>query len=154
MDGEVRLQVPPVGITELDVSISDADQEITIEPQLLTQNPEMGDAGDDPGNENQPQQVSRVRASLGSTESIVVRWHPETGQQPDMDLLSRVTKSPTSVDRGRRRSYGRLFDIFRVAWRTRQCADRAFRSHIAFSTSARVHDSETGPLRKQMINRL
>lgn len=71
-----ELKIPTVGITTFELTVPEADQTIELKPKLLQQG-----VGDDP-------QVSRIRASLGSTDLVSVRWHPRVGTKPDMELLA------------------------------------------------------------------
>ncbi len=70
---------PTVGITTLEVSIPKADQSIEIQPQVVAV-PVKAEKGN-----------SQVKANLGSTENISVRWSPKTGSKPEMELLTSVT---------------------------------------------------------------
>lgn len=77
---EFTLDVPPVGITTLDVVIPEADQTVEITPRLVSLPVEGAAEGQ-----------TRVSASLGSTGRIVARWHPRVSMKPEMDLLTSVT---------------------------------------------------------------
>ncbi len=71
---------PPVGISELSLTIPEADQSIEIAPlQVLLP----------ADNEDDEQTV--VKASLGATDRFEVRWNPKAGSKPIMDLLTSVT---------------------------------------------------------------
>ncbi|MEZ6059170.1 MAG: hypothetical protein R3C19_02295 [Planctomycetaceae bacterium] len=75
-----RLSTPPVGISELSLTIPEPDQTVTINPvQVLLPT----DGGND--------QQTVVKASLGATEQIDVQWNPRAGTKPVMDLLTSVT---------------------------------------------------------------
>lgn len=75
----LEMDVPPVGITTLELLIPEADQTIELKPRLVTE-PVAAAA-----------QQTRIKASLGSTEKVSARWHPRVGSKPDMELLASVT---------------------------------------------------------------
>ena len=75
----LELDVPAVGITEFELLVPEADQAMELKPKLATQPVEEA--------ENE----SRIKASVGSTERISVRWHPRVGTKPEMELLASVT---------------------------------------------------------------
>lgn len=75
-----ELSCPPVGISELTVTIPEADQAVQVLPLQVRLPVE--------GNSDQ-QTVARV--SLGATEKFEVRWNPAAGSRPVMDLLASVT---------------------------------------------------------------
>ena len=77
---EFTFDVPPVGITSLDVIVPEADQTVEITPRLVGLPVEAAAEG-----------VTHVSASLGSTGRIHVRWHPRVSMKPEMDLLTSVT---------------------------------------------------------------
>jgi hypothetical protein len=77
---EFTLDVPPVGITSIDVIIPEADQTVEITPRLVSLPVEGAVEGQ-----------THVSASLGSTGRIVARWHPRVSMKPEMDLLTSVT---------------------------------------------------------------
>ncbi len=77
---EFTFDVPPVGITSLDVVIPEPDQTVEITPRLVGLPVEDEAAGQ-----------THVSASLGSTGRIQVRWHPRVSMKPEMDLLTSVT---------------------------------------------------------------
>ena len=89
-DGKsLDLDVPPVGITDFELSVPDADQTMELKPKLATQSVEVA------------AKESRIKASVGSTEKISVRWHPRVGTKPDMELLASVTnQTAVSVEEG------------------------------------------------------
>lgn len=75
-----QINCPPVGISELTLTIPEADQTVTVNPlQVLL--PVEGS--------NNEQTV--VRASLGSTDQFEVQWNPRAGSKPVMDLLASVS---------------------------------------------------------------
>lgn len=79
------IDCPAVGISELTLTIPEPDQSIEIAPlQVLL--PAEGS--------NDKQTV--VKASLGATSRFEVRWNPEAGSKPVMDLLASVSNQ-TSV---------------------------------------------------------
>ena len=77
---EFTFDVPPVGITSLDVIVPEADQTVEITPRLVGLPVEAAADGQ-----------THVSASLGSTGRIHVRWHPRVSMKPEMDLLTSVT---------------------------------------------------------------
>jgi len=85
----LELDVPAVGITTLELSIPQADQAVELEPKLVIE-PVAGE-----GN------LTRIQASVGSTEKITARWHPKVGNKPDMQLLTNATAATAvSVEDG------------------------------------------------------
>ena len=76
---------PVTGISELTVTIPEPDQTIEVLP-LRVHLPATG------SNENQ----TVVKASVGATDNIDVRWNPKAGSKPVMDLLTSVVNT-TSV---------------------------------------------------------
>lgn len=75
-----KMDCPPVGISELSLTIPEPDQSIEITPlQVLL-----------PVDEQDAEQTV-VKASLGATDRFEVRWNPEAGSKPVMDLLTSVT---------------------------------------------------------------
>jgi len=77
-----ELNCPSVGINEVQVTIPQGDQTVSIEPiEVLL--PAEGS--------NESQTV--VKAALGSTRKFTVRWFPKAGSRPQMDLLSSVTNN-------------------------------------------------------------
>ena len=73
------MDIPPVGITTFELIIPEADQTVELKPKLVAE------AAAPRGKE------TRVKATIGSTEKIAVRWHPRVGAKPDMELLASVT---------------------------------------------------------------
>lgn len=76
------VQCPSVGITNLQVTIPEADQDVQIAP-LQVLRPVESDAS------GSGQTV--VRAGLGAADQFEVRWFPRAGTRPEMDLLSSVS---------------------------------------------------------------
>lgn len=74
-----QMDCPSVGITTLDVTIPKADQTINLLPQLVSLDTEA-EAG-----------KTKLKASLGATESITIQWSPKVSDKPQMELLSSVT---------------------------------------------------------------
>ena len=89
-DGKsLDLDVPAVGITNFELLVPEGDQTIELKPKLVTQPVEAA-----------PKE-SRIKATIGSTEKISVRWHPRVGTKPDMELLASVTNQTlVSVEDG------------------------------------------------------
>lgn len=80
-----ELHCPSVGISELQLTIPEPDQSVEISPlQVMLPTDEPGD------------EETVVRASLGATNRFEVRWNPEAGSRPIMDLLTSVSNQ-TSV---------------------------------------------------------
>lgn len=79
---------PPVGISELSLTIPEPDQSVEIAPLqvLLPLN----------GEDAEGDEQTVTRASLGATDRFEVRWNPEAGSQPIMDLLTSVSNQ-TSI---------------------------------------------------------
>ena len=81
---------PTVGITNFELVIPEADQTVEITPHLVSLPVE--DQGDD---------ETHIKASLGSTNQITARWHPRASVKPEMELLSSVTNhTQVSVEDG------------------------------------------------------
>lgn len=85
-----ELNCPAVGINEITLTIPEADQSIEITPlQVLL--PVEGS--------NQTKTV--IKANLGATSHFEVRWNPEAGSRPVMDLLASVTnRTDVRIDPG------------------------------------------------------
>ena len=75
------MDVPPVGITTFELVVPEADQSIELKPKLIAE-AIAAVAG---------AKETKIKASVGSTEKISVRWHPRVGTKPDMELLASVT---------------------------------------------------------------
>ena len=85
----LELDIPAVGITNLELTIPEADQSIELKPKLVTL------PVDAEGKE------SKIKASIGSTERVSIRWHPRVGTKPEMELLASVTNHTlVTVDEG------------------------------------------------------
>lgn len=71
------MQCPTVGISDLTLTIPEANQAVEVSPlQVLL--PMEGSS----------EEQTVVKASLGSTDRFEVRWNPEAGSKPVMDLLA------------------------------------------------------------------
>ena len=80
-DKSFAIQCPPTGISELVVTIPEADQTVKITPlQVLL-----------PVDGAVEQGKTVAKASLGATNQFEVHWNPRVGSKPVMDLLSSVT---------------------------------------------------------------
>ena len=75
-----QFSTPPVGISELTLTIPEPDQTVTINPVQVLLPVE--------GSDNEK---TVVKASLGATEHVEVQWNPKAGTKPVMDLLTSVT---------------------------------------------------------------
>ncbi len=85
----LELDIPAVGITQFEFQVPEADQTIELKPKLVSQPVEVA------------AKESRIRASIGSTEKVSVRWHPRVGTKPDMELLASVTNQTlVSIENG------------------------------------------------------
>lgn len=80
-----RIDCPPVGISDLTLTIPESDQSIEVSPLQVFLPAEGSDDS---------QTVAKV--SLGATDYFEVRWNPEAGSKPVMDLLASATNQ-TSV---------------------------------------------------------
>ncbi|MEZ6121733.1 MAG: hypothetical protein R3C49_01000 [Planctomycetaceae bacterium] len=80
-----RVNCPSVGISDLKLTIPEPDQSIEVAPLQVLLPVE--------GSDNQQ---TVVRASLGATDHFEVRWNPEAGSKPVMDLLTSVTNRMTT----------------------------------------------------------
>lgn len=72
-------EVPPVAITTFELAVPEADQTIELNPQVVSLPVETK------GKE------TRIKANLGSTNTVSANWHARTSQKPEMDLLTAVT---------------------------------------------------------------
>ncbi len=80
-DKSFAIQCPPTGISELVVTIPEADQTVKITPlQVLL-----------PVDGAVEQGKTVAKASLGATHQFQVHWNPRVGSKPVMDLLSSVS---------------------------------------------------------------
>lgn len=75
-----KLNCPTVGISDLTLTIPEADQSIEVSPLQVLLPTEGSD-----------DKQTVVKASLGATNQFEVRWNPEAGSKPIMDLLSSAT---------------------------------------------------------------
>lgn len=75
----LELEIPSVGITEFELLVPEADQAIELKPKTATQPLEVAE------------KESGIKASIGSTDKIFVRWHPQVGSKPEMELLASAT---------------------------------------------------------------
>lgn len=85
-DKSFSIDCPPAGISELTVTIPEADQTVKISPlqvQLPLEQPAA--AGQ-----------TQVRASLGAVPKFEVHWAPRDGSKPVMDLLASVSSRTTA----------------------------------------------------------
>lgn len=89
-DGKsLELDVPAVGITDFQITVPEADQTLELKPKLASQPVEVA------------AKESGMKAAIGATEKIHVRWHPRVGTKPDMELLASVTnQTVVSVEDG------------------------------------------------------
>lgn len=89
-DGKsLELDVPAVGITDFQITVPEADQTLELKPKLASQPLEVA------------AKESGLKAAIGSTDKISVRWHPRVGTKPDMELLASVTnETVVSVEDG------------------------------------------------------
>ncbi len=76
---------PPVAVTTLDVTVPRKGQSIDVTPKIILM-PE----GEMPEGEKE-NDVTRIRANIGSTKTVTVKWHPKTSLKPEMNLLASVT---------------------------------------------------------------
>ena len=80
-----RITCPPVGISDLTLTIPEADQSVQLFPLQVLQPVADAAAGE-----------TTIKASLGSASYFEARWNPQAGSQPIMDLLTSVSNT-TSV---------------------------------------------------------
>lgn len=73
------LEIPPVAITTFEMTVPEGDQSIELVPQLVAQ-PIAVDGKE-----------SKIKATLGATEKVSVRWHPRIGTKPELASLASVT---------------------------------------------------------------
>lgn len=73
--------VPPAGLTTLDLTVPRKDQSINVTPKIVEL--PLPDA-------NPEDDVTRLRANVGATRQIKVDWHPRTSLKPEMNLLASV----------------------------------------------------------------
>lgn len=77
---EFVLNVPHVGISTVDITVPRKDQTIEVTPKVVEL--PLGDVADN---------VTRIKANIGATNQIKVRWSPKTTLKPEMNLLSSVS---------------------------------------------------------------
>lgn len=78
-----QIQCPPAGISQLTLTVPEADQSVTISPlQVLLPLEAEAAAG-----------TTVVRANLGATDQFEVRWNAKAGTRPVMDLLTSVANT-------------------------------------------------------------
>ena len=75
----LEFDIPSVAITNFELTIPEGDQTIELVPQSVTQPVEV------------VAKQSKIKATLGATEKVSVRWHPRIGSKPEMALLASVT---------------------------------------------------------------
>ena len=79
-----ELHCPAVGISELSVSIPEAEQTVRIAPVEVLLPEDESDAT-----------KTVAKAALGAVTQFSVSWFPKAGTRPDMDLLASVTNHTT-----------------------------------------------------------
>jgi hypothetical protein len=77
----LEMDIPTVGITSFELVVPEADQSVELKPKLVSE--PVAVAAD--------AKETRIKASVGSTDKISIRWHPRVGTKPDMELLTSVT---------------------------------------------------------------
>ncbi|MFO0916792.1 MAG: hypothetical protein U0872_00550 [Planctomycetaceae bacterium] len=75
----LEIEIPPVGITNFELTVPEANQSVDLTPKLIAENV----AGTD--------KETRIKVSVGSTDRITARWHSQTGSKPEMQLLANAT---------------------------------------------------------------
>ena len=81
-DGQsIELECPPAGMTTFEMQVPVPDQTIEITPQLLV----AALPGDD--------KSSRVKATLGATKQIGIRWRPRVSTAPVMEFLASLNNT-------------------------------------------------------------
>ena len=73
------LSIPAVGIANLELLVPEVDQNFELKPKRGTQTIEASAGG------------TKLNASIGSVESLSVRWHARVGSKPELELLASVT---------------------------------------------------------------
>ncbi len=73
------LEIPLVGISNLELTIPTADQTVDVIPHLAT-SPLEADA-----------KTTKISANVGSTNKLTARWFPRVSKTPEMELLTSVT---------------------------------------------------------------
>lgn len=77
---QLKLTVPPVGITTFSLTVPKADYEISVAPRNIP-------VKDQP---DQKEGTTSKTVSLGATERVTASWTPQTSERPEMDLLTTV----------------------------------------------------------------
>jgi hypothetical protein len=73
------LEVPLVGISNLDLTIPSPDQTVDVVPHLVS-TPVEGGANS-----------TKIQANVGSTNKLTARWFPRVSKTPEMELLTSVS---------------------------------------------------------------
>ena len=73
------LEIPLVGISNLELTIPTADQTVDVIPHLAS-SPLEADA-----------KSTKISANIGSTNKLTARWFPRVSKTPEMELLTSVT---------------------------------------------------------------
>ncbi|MDB5334754.1 MAG: hypothetical protein JWN70_373, partial [Planctomycetaceae bacterium] len=73
------LEIPLVGISNLELTIPAADQTVDVIPHLVS-SPLESDA-----------KTTKISANVGSTNKVTARWFPRVSKTPEMELLTSVT---------------------------------------------------------------
>ncbi len=73
------LEIPLVGISNLELTIPAADQTVDVIPHLVSA-PLESDA-----------KTTKISANVGSTNKVTARWFPRVSKTPEMELLTSVT---------------------------------------------------------------
>ena len=73
------LEIPLVGISNLELTIPVADQTVDVVPHLVSSSLES-----DP-------KSTKITANVGSTNKVTARWFPRVSKTPEMELLTSVT---------------------------------------------------------------
>lgn len=75
-----RIACPPVGISDVTLTIPEPDQSVELLPLQVLQPVDDGAAD-----------ATTIKASLSAADYFEARWNPEAGSQPIMDLLTSAT---------------------------------------------------------------
>ena len=99
-----RINCPPAGINQLQVTVPEPDQTIQISPREVLLPPPAS-----------PEGTTVARAHLGSTDHFEVKWNPRAGTKPVMDLLASASnRTETRIESGLLQSRAVLtWDILR-----------------------------------------
>lgn len=73
------LEIPLVGISNLELTVPSPDQTVDVIPHLVS-SPLEADANS-----------TKIAANVGSTNKITARWFPRVSKTPEMELLTSVT---------------------------------------------------------------